>query len=381
MSIKLTVDRKDDLASIEKRIVNLQRQADAEALQGDRVDLFEADIVAQWSDKLFKEQWGGMAIAAGMTRARATRVKALGFGSWPALTDESVQMRIPSLLALQRGAQVRTASGTGLLNVGEMRQYVIERGGLLGQESGRWRCLIEFDPDVDVAPVLNTGTSRRDAFSKLVRDILDDLEIGAYGMRDPGQDASYRNTVLEFLSELHTNGWEHARGANGLRTIRLQKHLRSDRGQLIGAAGDFKELSDYIGRQAGGQINLIEVSISDFGPGILDGFLASFVGEKFRESDRAELLDRLIHKKLSSKAGDPNAGLGIPDALRAARSMHGFVSLRTDRHWLILDGSGSDPVVQMKPRTGDFPSIPGTHWQMLYPDFVSTGRSGRFAPV
>jgi len=372
----MDISRVDDLPAIEKRMRILARDIDMAAHpETGRLGTFEARLLSDWSDHLFKEQWAGMAIAEGLACANRSTVKAKGLATWPTLADEAVQLGIPSLLSLQRGADVTLANGSAPLDPAEARRYIIDSGGLLGKGSGLWRCLVELDPHAGVAPVLNSELPRRDALIALVGSILEQLEVGAYGRRDPGQNFGPKSTVLEFLSELHTNGWEHARDGQSVRTVRLMKHLYLDRDALAGKAGGFDELQAYIQTQSAGSINLVEVSVSDFGPGILDGFLQSFTGRAFQNMDRTTVLDRLLHDKLSAKAGDPNAGLGIRYALDAARAIWGFVSLRTGEFWYTLDGSARDRAVRMVRRPGTFPNVQGTHWQLLYPDMVSGGRA------
>jgi hypothetical protein len=376
MALTVSISRKDDLPAIEARVHDFARNIGSAAHpETDRIASFEARLVSDWSDHLFKEQWAGMAIAEGLSRADLSVVKEKGLTGWPVLRDEAAQLNIPSLLALQRGAQLTLANGESPFAASEARRYVIDRGGLLGRDSGRWRCLVELDPQAGVAPVLNSEMPRRDALITLVRAILEQLEVGAYGRRDPGHDLGPKASVLEFLSELHTNGWEHAREGSSVRTVRLMKHLYPEREGLAAKAGGFHELEAYIQSQSRGNINLVEVSVSDFGPGIVDGFLDSFAGRSFRDKPREEVIERLLHTKLSAKSGDPNAGLGILYALEAARAMWGFVSLRTGEFWFTLDGSTRDGEVRLVRRDGRYPKIQGTHWQLLYPDMVQGGRA------
>lgn len=376
MALTIDIPKTADLPMIEGKLRNLEREIRTAAHpQTGRLGAFEARLLSDWSDHLFKEQWAGMAIAEGLSRADEALVKEKGLTQWPPLNDEAALLNIPSLLSLQRNARVTLANGSAPYDADEVRRYLIDQGGLLGRKSGRWRSLIELDPQAGVAPVLNSEMASRDALIALVRKILDQLEVGAYGRRAPGNDLGPKATVLEFLSELHTNGWEHAREDGNVRAIRLMKHLYLERDQLAAKAGGFGELQNYVLSQSSGNINLVEVCISDFGPGILDGFLNSFAGRNYGGTDRAQLLDRLLHEKLSAKSGDPNAGLGIRYALEAARAMWGFVSLRTGEFWFTLDGSARDRETRLARREGRFPKVQGTHWQLLYPDMISGGRA------
>lgn len=382
MSLKTSVGKTGDLARVEEGLGLLIRKIRAAAHpESGTIASFEAKVASEWTRHLFLEQWCGLAIAPGIAAADRSDVLAWGLQAWPptrgvAEHDEAFQVSIPSLLALQRGATVtpeRDRSAT--VDATRVRRYVAgRRGGLLGQASGHWRCLVEFDPEEAIAAVLGISGDRRGAFLKLVREILDNLQVGSLGRRQSGQDIGHRRTALEFLWELHMNGWEYASGARGVRVMRLAKHLYGGRDDLQATAGSFRELSDYIGRQpAHGAVNLVEASVSDFGPGILGGFLATDAGRSHRERDRAELLDELLHRKLSSKISDPNAGLGISNALRAAKAMYAFVSLRTGEFWLTMDGSSPEPGARLTMREGRFEPVVGTHWQLLYPDMTPSG--------
>src|SRR5690606_10085331 len=142
------------------------------------------------------------------------------------------------------------------------------------------------------------------------------------------------------------------------------------REQLRQKAGSFDELNAFIAKQSEfGTVNLVEASVSDFGPGILDGFLASDAAHRYRSRPRAEVLELLLHDKLSRKTADPNAGFGISNALRAAKAMYAFVSLRTGEFWFTYDGSDG-AAARLRPRPGRFPQVDGTHWQLLYPDMT-----------
>ena len=382
MSLKTSVGAVGDLAKIEQELNQLNRRIAAAAHpETGRIAAFQAKVASEWTRHLFLEQWSGMAIAPGIAAADRTELLAWGLQAWPtrrseAEYDEAFEVSIPSLLALQRGGVVRPEGDPdSLKDAKQVRRYVSEqRGGLLGRASGQWRSLIEFDPESAVAAVLGVGADRRGAFLKLVRDVLDKLNVGALGRRLGGQDIGHKRTALEFLWELHTNGWEHASGARGVRVMHLAKHLYTGRGELQAKAGSFGELSDYIGRQpAHGAVNLVEASVSDYGPGILDGFLDSNAGRGHAGRSRTVLLDELLHGKMSSKTADPNAGLGISKALRAAKAMYAFVSLRTGEFWLTMDGSAAHPQAQLTMRAGRFEPVMGTHWQILYPDMTATG--------
>jgi hypothetical protein len=370
MPVKTAVGRKGDLAVVEAGLVALIRDiAAARSDDSHRIGAFEALIATDWGAYLFKEHWSSLAIAPGLLSAERASVLAWGHARFPDLGDEGFQVSMPALLALQNGASVSAEGNPGeTLAATDVRRYVAgKRSGLLG-EGGNWRTLVEFDPEADVAQQLDTGDDRRTSFMALVSKTLAQLEVGALGGRVAPWDAGPRLTVLQFLHELHQNGWEHASDQRGIRVVQLHKHLHPKREGLERKAGSFDELRSYISRQAQGVINLVEASVSDFGPGLLDGFLASAPGARYKSRDRREVLTALLHEKLSGKPGDPDAGLGISQALQAARAMEAFVSLRTNEFWLVMDGARGEERLTARP--GSFPAVVGTHWQILYPDMT-----------
>lgn len=383
MALTTKVAGNDDLAEVERELGRLLRRIGTAANPDDgRIASFEARVASDWSRHLFLEQWGALAIAPGLKAALRKALFAWGLDAWPTLQgveafDEAFQVSIPALLAMQSGADVAPDGDRGsLADAARVKSYVSgRRRGLLGQASGHWRHLVEFN--ADSASVLGNVADRRGAFLKLVRGELAKLEVGSLGRRLPTQDIGHKRTALEFLYELHMNGWEHAGARSGVRVMRLAKHLYGGRENLVEKAGTFDELAGYIERQpAHGAINLVEASVSDFGPGILDGFLATDAGARHRTRDRGELLDALIHRRLSSKITDPNAGLGILNALRAAKAMYAFVSVRTGEFWLTMDGSATGEDARLRRRPGAFPPVVGTHWQLLYPDLTPDRGTG-----
>jgi hypothetical protein len=375
MPITINITNKETLSSVEQSISDLNRSIGAAASpQTGMFGEFEAVIASNWQRYLFKEQWCGIAISTGLRQAKSARVKASGLQEWAGLSDEVFQTSMPALLALQHGATLMNATGDELPDGKEVRQYVVDsRQGVLGTDSGHWRSIVEFDPGTGVAPALDLGSDPRRRLLLLVRNFLNDMKVGAIGRNFERVEVGYRKTALEFLLELHANGWEHASACRGIRTLKIAKHIYTGSDRLRDKASSFPELENYIEAQPNiGAVNLVEASVSDFGPGILGGFMASPAAERFADMPGQEVLDLLLHRKLSRKSGDPNAGLGILNALKAAKAMSAFVSLRTGEFWYVLDGSISGGEARLRPREGraKYPQVDGTHWQILYPDLL-----------
>lgn len=226
-----------------------------------------------------------------------------------------------------------------------------------------------------MAAALTNGYGQRDLFFEFVRTVLMNLEIGALA-RGPRPSRATRisaakGTILEFLYELHSNAFEHGRVDNSVRLLRLQKHQYPSRDTALRHAVELTELAEYLNTQpnrpSNRLFNLVEASVSDFGQGIIDGFLSTFAGLPHKQRPRKDLLDDLLHDQLSCKSTDPNAGLGIKQALTAALEIDAFVSLRTGEFWLTMRGR-QEGQPRLRFREGIFPKIVGTHWQLLLPD-------------
>lgn len=377
MASDIEITRRASLADIEEAISRLQRYV------GDSEE-FTARISGDRRSSYFKDIWSAIAVAAGVKSRPRARVTAWGLQDWSKQEHEDgFALSYPGIAALQLGAQVVTGGrNPQSLDPLLIRRRISAAGGVLGS-GARQRTVVELEPELPRATPIITGPLGRDAFLEFVRGILRLLEIGAMARGRAGvvEEGTPKGTILQFLYELQTNAVEHGRARRNVRFLRLQKHAYPSRGEALSHAADFDELTAYLEAQperpSSGQFNLVEASVSDFGPGIVDRFLATFLGEAHRSRSRMELLDDLLHKRLSSKR-DPSAGLGIGHALSAAREMDAFVSVRTGEFWLVMQGRfGKEPRLVF--RRGDFAKIPGTHWQLLLPDptYVSRGDERR----
>lgn len=369
------IKKRSDLPDIERAIGGLQADRASNLNR-------ELKLSTDHASRFFREQWLAMAVAEATGGEDPTSIVAWGQQALPNLDDdEDYGFSLPVMLALQRGTSVfHDGSHRAALDATTIRRHVCERRqGLLG-DGGSPRRLVEFDPESPVAPILRRGPRTSETFAAVIRSALQQFEVGAIGRGKFESEHGAKRTLIEFLYELHDNGSEYASGEPGVRMLRLQKHIGSSRDRLAEKAGAFRQLEEYVSRQIGsGAINLVEASVSDFGPGILRSFLASFPGRAHLGRPPIDVLDELLHSQLSGKS-DPGAGLGIPNALAAATRMFGFVSLRTGRHWLYLDGSQSERKMRHVP--GDHPEVQGTHWQLLYPDMSPVSSANhRRAPL
>jgi hypothetical protein len=287
------------------------------------------------------------------------------------------------IAALPAARSVASESGEAVPTSEARRVLALVNKGLLDPASGSAQTLVEFDPDYPVAPVLRGGSGfepesplvRKRLFGQQVLEFRQRLEIGGLRRGVNPVNAGAAGDVGRFLAELHENGAEHGsrnsegKAGRGVRFLRLRKHVAASRTELAARCGEIDALARHVECTLSetGASTIVEASVSDFGPGIVDGFLQSASAEGIN-LPRRQLLESLIYERLSSKSRDPHAGLGIQKALQAARRMQAFVSLRTAEFWLTASyGPGADEVILADVPGGPHPPVVGTHWQILWP--------------
>ena len=196
------------------------------------------------------------------------------------------------------------------------------------------------------------------------------------------EDDSPDRELAGYVFELYQNGYEHGNRSRadkkkvvpGLRFISLRKHIAPNFAQLHPYADGFPELSDYIRKryEKHQALKYYEVAVSDQGLGMLDRFLIDRPDFQSEAGDRAArllLLKRLLTETLTSKKGAPGAGGGLIRALRAAKELNGFVSIRTGEFWIYCSyaESGSPQMDLTEVKSSATASVAGTHFNALFP--------------
>lgn len=360
------------LADLEQRLAELPAGNDAPAQIQVRIEIDpRSDILTDiWT-----------AILCGTACRRATTDVTL------AASDEDAAARFSTSLAgltcASMAASIRSAENMPL-DVADLKQrLMLVNEGLVSPDSDVTQTMVEFDPDYPVSPSLRRADGgeaeprlRRQLFVSQVLRFRQLLDLGALRRGSGPVSAGPAGDVGQFLAELHENGFEHGvreggRRLCGTRFLRIRTHAASDPTELLENCGPFRQLRHYVDRTFHGAdpVTLIEASISDFGPGIVDGFQASPAGMG-PDVNRRELLNGLIYGRLSSKGNDPSAGLGIQKALGAAKRMQAFVSLRTAEFWMAASFLADKPDAQLVHLgASPHPSVAGTHWQIFWPHY------------
>lgn len=335
-------------------------------------------LLPSQSNAILADTWLGIATGtcAGLL---PTRVVARGLQE---LDADSQLFSTPAGLAALQGAASIVPEGAkdDVVDAEKVVSQLIARDRGLVATGGGGQILFEADPDFSVAsilraasPVAKESAERRQMFTQLVLDLRRRVEIGALRRKINPVSEGPAGAVGRFLFELHENGMEHGsrdsigRRIRGARMLRIRKHIANRPEELVARHGGFGELEAYLSKLRTNA--LVEATISDFGPGVVDGFLESTAGSNHAGRDRRELLDALLFERLSSKGTDPASGLGIQRALRAAAQMQAFVSVRTAEFWLAASYAEEGRARRLRDVAGaqSRAKVRGTHWQILWP--------------
>lgn len=353
--------------------------AQIEGLDDSGENKIEAELLLpSQSNAILADTWLGI-LTGTCVATKSTRVVARGLQT---LDANSQLFTTPAGLAALQAADSIVPEGekSATVEVGKIVNELVARNRGLVATRGGGQILFEADPEFPIAavlraamPIVKETSERRQMFSQLVLDLRRKVEIGALRRKINPVSEGPAGAVGRFLFELHENGLEHGsrdssgRRLRGARMLRIRKHVANNPEELITRNGGFLELEEYL--RSIGTNALVEATISDFGPGVVDGFLASPSGLGHEKRERRDLLDSLLFERLSSKGTDPAAGLGIQRALRAAAQMQAFVSVRTAEFWLAASYAGDGRAKRLIDVAGPEKRarVQGTHWQVLWP--------------
>jgi hypothetical protein len=338
-------------------------------------------IVQDPGSSLFADIWSAIAIGSAARAAHHLEVALWGL-EFDGAQISPFWTSPGGFAAMQMASHVCAEADGRPIDIESLRRGIFREGEGIGDyQLERSRTIVEFDHDYGLAPVIAPppGLSPS-AFRATRRRLIDwavlqfrrKLDLGALHKGITTQAEGVAGAVGAFIFELYDNADQYGRPPvydRGFRMLRMRKHVGNNREELLTRAGTLPGVQDYLARvfPAGvGTVALIEASISDFGPGIVDGFLASPAGSAYKRSDRGDLLDRLIHERFGSRPADPASGRGLSNALEALSSMGGYASLRTGEFFAWASCAASEPQPRMAIERGRVP-IAGTHWQLLWP--------------
>ena len=349
-------------------------------------------MATRYNRDFFLETWASMAIATALGRENAGEVALWGMSSADQVVTDRAATVPPGLVAAFLSAKVVAEGDGSVVSYDNVREWIEKKlgGSIADGPKGSERLLVEFD-DARARTLtdlqLNDNSIDERTFSALIREYRTDLEFWRVrdiddNFREETLSTDRSNSVIEELSrffhEIFENAYKHGRfgkeghGKNSahLRYLRVRKVVGQREGLKKRAQSSFPGVFEFVSRSvdAGKTPAFIELTISDFGRGILDQFLETGAGARFAQADRRALLDALLFKELTSTPLDTQAGKGISRALKAAKALGAFVSLRTAEFHYAAAFDQSQPISDFKPIELAEPRGPvrGTHWQFLW---------------
>ena len=191
---------------------------------------------------------------------------------------------------------------------------------------------------------------------------------------------SAESALRRLIYELYKNALVHGRKQHieggqdkiipGPRYISVAKFIYANQRDLEKRIHGFPELQTYFSRYSTTS-RFVEITIGDVGMGVINRF-ASKASAALRppsSKDALPFLNRIIRENLSSNRSDPSAGLGFERALRAIRTLNGFLTIRTNCVWAHYSHQHSPNAMELQPVTTLFElaDIVGTHFGILLP--------------
>lgn len=220
------------------------------------------------------------------------------------------------------------------------------------------------------------------SFLALVKDLIIDRLIGKiYRHSLP---ADFERTISVALYELIRNTEEHGRtddlGNTRLRAIRgfqARKHSLSPE-SLASITAASPPLAAYCrslmpARAQNSQVQIVELSVFDTGPGLAPSLTGSSLGNLSRD-DELVAVRRCFAKNVSRKHTSAS-GLGLPNLSSALTAAGGFMRLRTGRCALYADFA-KNPVTSFGdlpyfenwfPNSADTTGVAGTLFTLIFP--------------
>jgi hypothetical protein len=373
----------DDLFKIEKEITHVNTAPEGAE--------FTIRLARNLNAHFFKQSWVAALFATAAQKGSA--ILRDWHHTWtPEDVDVVFRSSIAHFAAAIYANQISNERGVpSPFEVQELAVAVAHNGGVLEPHSlerkeivGNALSFCSIDPDfgepLTLAGLIYNKKRFVDELTTIKRRDLDRDKF--YTTPDLFGDYSPDRELAGYVFELYQNGYEHGNRNRidkkilipGLRFVSFRKHVAVNNEQILAYANGFQELGNFIRKHYDNHQTLkyYEVSVSDQGIGMLDRFLIDrpeFVSEAKDRASRLSLLKRLLKESLTSKKLAPGAGGGLIRALRAAKELKGFISIRTGEFWLICSfaGRGADPIELTEVENFGGSIVAGTHFNALFP--------------
>lgn len=345
---------------------------------GSPCDLY---VPSQFGPSILGDPWAAIITGTACRLAQNVRTITWGVKEWS--DDLPFCSTLPGIAGIQLSTKTLTDNGIEVATAREevQRRIGYMRDGLVKGQSGNSRTLIEFPPELSDSHLIS-GRTKEDrllCFSELISNFRRDVD-NSYRVRgyNPAAPSGSLKKTINWLFELHSNARSYGSIFRregllqpSLRMMRIKGHLAISRQDLLSRSHPDSVIHEYLrtitqtlGEKTQG---IVEASVSDFGPGVIDHFLNSDNGAPFRDAERRQLLQDLVLKKMSSSS-NLAAGEGMKNALTAAQELGAFISLRTDRYWVTQNFAHPESPLELRDvGSGNFSKVAGTHWQLLMP--------------
>lgn len=234
--------------------------------------------------------------------------------------------------------------------------------------------LYDFPPDEK--PTLKPESGLGDLAAAIIRATMP-LE------EERGETGHLTQPLAGAIYELFRNTEEHARRdlagnfvKRSIRAVHARRHSISP-SALTRIAEDTPAIAAYCRRlqprRGRAQLQLLELSILDSGPGLAARWLGRLLRPEDRGAIEREAVMSCFEKGASTKPR-PGAGMGLPNLIAVARNSNGFLRLRTGSQSLCADLGleAAEPfatIPRLQPFHGDriIARASGTLWTLLLP--------------
>ena len=365
----ISFTRRDTFEEVEARIDQIAGLDEGEALT--------VHLPANIGRNVLQDTWAAIAVGTALAGREGATTRLRGLSPGHSYDRFQLATKSPGLVAAFLSSSVVLDDGKTEVDFSGVREWIEQsgQGTIEADVRNADRLIVEFD-QMRAGCLKPSPSSTRevseDSFLKLIDRYRAGFSFWDNSVRK-SQDAMLAESELsKFFYELFENAYRYGRDVPPeLRFIRIRKIPGARSQDYKAVEMSFPPAADYARKALVGKKidTLIEVSISDFGLGILDKFLLSGTGRRYRNSDRLGVLEKILYTDLSSNAADPAAGKGIQNALRAACKLRAFVSLRTAEFTFYKSfASELSSGVEMERfvREPGLSPVRGTHWQFIW---------------
>jgi hypothetical protein len=345
-------------------------------------------LASKFKRDIFLETWVSIALGTALGSGQRSQTILWGLTETHEFDPKRFSTIPPGITATQLSDEVFREGGSSRVDLASVKDWIEteQKGSLSGEHRGSERMLIEFDQERAICLKARTADGAKideKAFIDLIRTYRKDLQFWESNPKNAVSETVNRSAhqaeeLAKFFHEIFENAYKHGcadgidnqPAASQLRFLRIRKITDPIEKLKKRASSSFPGVAEYVEASMADRSleSMLEVTISDFGRGILDQFLTTPAGNRFKGADRTKTFERLLYDNLTSNALDPSAGRGIQNALYAAKRLGAFVSLRSAEFHCAnaFTDSSTDIELQSISHSVELGHARGTHWQFLW---------------